>query len=143
MEDIVMQLVNPWFVVAALMVLVAVLQWWVMRTIHLKRLAEVRARHHSAQQAAATLLQQARQQTALVQLELAAAREAIKRRANAALPRPTAGAIARERLNKLLDEASAAQDALPPNGFADTMPSMQFAPSTSFGLLQRSSPTAM
>jgi len=139
----VVQLFNPWFVVAALMVLVAVLQWWVMRSIHRRRLAEVRARHQNAQQAAATLLQQARQQTAQVQLELAAAREAIKRRANAAPARATASAMARERLNKLLDEAPEAQDALPPNGFADTLPSMQFAPSTSFGLLQRSSPRAM
>jgi hypothetical protein len=116
-----------------------------MRRLHVKRLSAARALHQSAQQTAATLLQQARQQTTQVQLELAAAREAAKRRP-ASTPAPskpapvTADAAARERLNKMLDEAPQPEHAVPVDGFADTLPARLFPPSTSFGLLQRSSP---
>jgi hypothetical protein len=43
----------------------------------------------------------------------------------------------------MLDDAPMAERALPVDGFADTLPSRHFAPSTTFGLLQRSSPRAM
>lgn len=134
-----LQLFNPWFLVAALVPLVAALQWWLMRTLHLRRLAAVRARHQSLQQSAAKLLQQAREQTVQVQQELEAARQAARLRATTQAPRAVVSVTARERLNKMLDEAPQTRRALPADGFADTLPSLQFAPSTSFGLLQRSS----
>ena len=133
----------PWIIAIALAGLVAVVQWHVMSKLHLKRLAAVRAKHQNAQQSAATLLQQARQQTAQVQQELAAAREAAKLGQTTARARAAADkSAARQRLNRMLDDG-AARPALPNDGFADTLPSMQFAPSTTFGLLQRSSPRAM
>lgn len=133
----------PWFIAIALVGLVALVQWRVMQSLHRKRLAAVRARHQSAQQSAATLLQQARQQTAQVQQELAAAREAAKLGRTTARARAVAdSAAARQRLNRMLDDAPLAGRGLPLDGFADTLPSMQFAASTTFGLLQRSSPRA-
>jgi hypothetical protein len=143
MEDIVMQLFSFWLVGTTLVLGVFVLQWWILRKLHLKQLAAVRARHQSAQQSAATLLQQARLQTAQVQQALVAAREAAKRRQRPATARSPVTATARERLNKMLDDAAQTQPALPVDGFADTMPSLQFAPSTTFGLLQRSSPQSL
>jgi len=127
----------PWLIAAALVVVVAVAQWRVLTSLHLKRLAAARSRHQRAQESTATLLQQARQQTAQVQQALSAARETAKRRSPAAV-RPTVDSSARARLNKLLDDAPQAP-ALPANGFADTLPSRHFAASTTFGLLQRSS----
>jgi F0F1-type ATP synthase membrane subunit b/b' len=134
----------PWIIAVALAGLVAVVQWRVMSKLHLKRLAAVRAKHQSAQQSVATLLQQARQQTAQVQQELAAAREAAKLGQTTARARAAADkSAARQRLNRMLDDGAEARPALPKDGFADTLPSMQFAASTTFGLLQRSSPRAM
>jgi hypothetical protein len=135
----------PWFYAVALVAVVAVAQWRVMSKLHLKRLAAVRAKHQNAQQSAATLLQQARQQTAQVQQELAAAREAAKLGQTTARARAAAAdkSAARQRLNRMLDDGAAARPALPVDGFADTLPSLQFAASTTFGLLQRSSPRAM
>ena len=132
-----MQSYIPWLAAAALVLVVAVVQWQVMSRLHLKSLAAERLRFQRAQQSAAALLQGAHQQTATLQRELAAARELAKQLAPAAPTAPVDdGVAARERLNKLLDEA--APPALPVDGFADTQPSRQFAPSTSFGLLQRS-----
>lgn len=134
----------PWFFALALVALVAVVQWRVMHRLQRKRLAALRARHQSVQQSAVRLLQQARQQTAQVQQELAAAREAAKLGRTTAKARAAAGtAAARERLDRMLDDGAAARPALPVDGFADTLPSPPFAASTTFGLLQRSSPRAI
>ena len=134
-----MQSYIPWIVAAALVLVVAVVQWQVMTRLHQKSLAAERLRYQRAQQSAAAVLQGAHQQTATLQRELAAARERIQKVAPAASIAPVDdGVAARERLNKLLDEAP--PPALPADGFADTQPSRQFAPSTTFGLLQRSTP---
>ena len=136
-----MQSYIPWIVAAALVLVMAFVQWQVMTRLHQKSLAAERLRYQRAQQSAAALLQGAHQQTATLQRELAAAREVIKQVAPAATPAPVDdGVAARERLNKLLDEAP--PQALPVDGFADTQPSRQFAPSTTFGLLQRSTARA-
>ena len=127
----------PWLVAIALAAVVAIVQWRVMHTLQARRLAAVRAKHQSAQQAAATLLQQARQQTAQAQQELAAVREAARLGQTTGLR--VDHAAVRERLNQMLDDAPSAP-ALPADGFADTLP--QFAASVPFGLLQRSTPRA-
>ncbi len=133
-----MQSYIPWIIAAALVLVVAFVQWQVMTRLHQKSLAAERLRYQRAQQSAAALLQGAHQQTATLQRELTAARDLIKQVAPGASTAPPVddGAAARARLNKLLDEA--APPALPADGFADTQPSRQFAPSTTFGLLQRS-----
>lgn len=136
-----MQSYIPWLVAAALVAVVVVAHWQVMSRLHRKMLAAERLRFQRAQKSAAALLQGAHQQAATLQRELAAARELIKQVAPAAPAVPVDdGAAARARLNKLLDEA--APQALPADGFADTQPSPQFAPSTTFGLLQRSTAPA-
>ena len=136
-----------WWVTLLAVATVSAAQWWIVRAWHRRDIAALRARHVSAQQSAATLLQQARQQTALAQRELAAAQLAAKR-----VPRPEpvrpapAKAVAvvptRAQLDRMLDDATSARAAPPANGFADTMPSRQFGHSTSFGLLQRTSSAA-
>jgi hypothetical protein len=137
-----MQTYTPWFaaVAAVLVLVVAVAQWHIMSRRHLKRLAAERAGHRRAQQAAATQLQGAQQQSATLQRELAAARAALARRAAPGERDAPVddGVAAREQLNKMLDEAP--PPAMPVDGFADTQPSRQFAPSSTFGLLQRSTP---
>jgi len=122
----------PWLIAIALVAALGVLQWRVMHSLQLRRLA--------ADCWALWCL--ARQQTAQVQQELAAVREAAKLGQTTARARAAAGnAVARQRLNEMLDDAPMAE--LPKDGFADTLPSRHFAPSTTFGLLQRSGSRAM
>jgi len=129
-----MQLTQLWLMFATVLP-IAVLQWWGMRSIERKRIANVRARHLKSLQSADKLLQQSRQQNAQLQQELAAARLAVKR-----LPRPepsrrTPHPEARETLMRILDEAPPTRRALPVDGFAETMPSLQFPPGSTFGNL--------
>jgi hypothetical protein len=108
--------------------LVAALQWWATHLIHRKRLARAQARHLKAQQSTDKMLQQSRQQNTQLQQELAAARLAMKRhqrpQATPAAPVPDARAA----LMKILDQAPQRRT-LPVDGFAETMPSLQFQPS--------------
>ncbi len=129
-----MQLDHHWFVFA-LVLPIALLQWWATREIHRKRLAALQARHVKAQQSADVLLQQSRQQNTQLQLELAAARLAVKRlpRGEPSAPRPNPPS--RDTLMRILDEAPAARHRPPPDGFAETMPSMQFPHGSAFGAL--------
>ncbi|WP_372529142.1 hypothetical protein [Piscinibacter sp.] len=129
-----MHLIQFWLVVAIVLP-VALLQWWAMRRIHRKNLAAERARRLSAQQAATKLLHQTRQQIAQLQQELAAARLAAKRPPRPALPRPTRIPTARDSLMKILDEAPQPARGLPPDGFAETMPSLQFPHASQYGSL--------
>src|SRR5207244_4181506 len=94
-ERITMQLIQFWLV-AATVPPVALLQWWAMRTTHRKGLAAAHARHREAQQSAATLLQQSRQQIAQLQQELAAARLAAKCLTRVEPPRSTVSPAERD-----------------------------------------------
>jgi heme exporter protein D len=137
---IAMQAYTPWIVAVALALVVAVVLRQIMHRRHLKRLATERARHHRAEQASATQLQGARQQIAALQRELAAARHLNRGAGAVVAPSPVdAPAAARERLNRLLDEASPPE--LPAHGFADTQPAERDTRSTGANvLLQRSTP---
>jgi hypothetical protein len=129
---------TPWIVALLLALGVAVVQWQVLKRQHFKRLAVERARRHRAEKDTATLLQGAHQQIAALQRELAALRDAGSGVSAAIAPSPEAErATARERLNRMLDEAAPPQ--LPAHGFADTQPVERNTPSTDAGvLLQRS-----
>jgi len=111
-------------------------QWWAMRKAYRRDLAAARARYHAAQQAADTMLQQARRQYAQIQQELAALRQAATRPTVAATARAEAArreaarAQARDGLLNILDD-DAQRRTLPHDGFASTLPSQQF-PISSF-----------
>jgi hypothetical protein len=122
---------NAW-IPLTLTALVAGLQWWATRKAHQKKIAMVRARHLKAQQEADKLLQMSRQQNVQLQQELAMARLAVKRpQREPAAPAPAAApkVDARSALMKILDEAPSSRHAPPKDGFAETMPSLQFNPS--------------
>jgi hypothetical protein len=133
-----MQLIDSWPILAATVPPIVMLQWWVTRRIHHKELTATRAKHLAAKQSAATLLQQAREQSIQAQKELSAARQAASKAGRAPEPARVASASARAALIKTLDKESERKRALPRDGFADTLPSRQFTPTTSFGLLQPS-----
>jgi len=123
-----MYVFDLWLV--AIVPTVAWVQWWATRRAHRKQLAVARARHLSAQQAAAKMLQQSRQQITQLQRELAAARLAARR-----VPRAKSPSPARDAMAGILDDASRRTPALPVDGFADTLPSQQFSHSSAFGSL--------
>jgi hypothetical protein len=103
---------------------------------HRKVVEAMPARHSSNQKSATALLQQAREQSAHLQKELDSIRHPPGRNAGTERPQSAAIALAQAAMHRALDESPSKQSALPASGFADTIPSRQFAPSTSFGLLQ-------
>jgi hypothetical protein len=124
-----MQLDYVWITVT-LTALVAGLQWWATRKLHHRKIAGVRARHLKAQENTDKLLQMSRQQTLQLQQELAVARLAMQRpQRESAAPAPAPAVDARSALMKILDEAPSPRHVLPIQGFADTLPSLQFKPS--------------
>jgi hypothetical protein len=130
---------TPWIVAIVLALGVAVVQWQVLTRRHLKHLAAERARRHRAEKDSATLLKGAHQQIAALQRELAALRDAGSGVSAAVAPSPESEReSARERLNRMLEEAAPPQ--MPAHGFADTQPVERHTPPSDAGvLLQRSS----
>jgi len=119
--------IDPVWYTLCTMAPVALLQWWVTQKIHLRQLATAQGRHLKAQQATDKMLQQSRRQNAQLTQELAAARLALKRPPVAeSSARTRSAGDARNALMKILDEAPLSKRALPIDGFAETMPSMQF-----------------
>ncbi|HEV7914029.1 MAG TPA: hypothetical protein VGP22_09695 [Albitalea sp.] len=120
-----MQIIQTWLPIAIIPTL-AVLQWGVMRNVERKRLAAAKARHREAEQSAAKLLQQTRKQIAQLQQELATVKLQAKRTARPAPPPPQPEPEVRDTLLAMLDDAPPRRHALPVDGFADTLPSLQF-----------------
>jgi len=113
-------------VAGAIVVPVAVLQWWAMNRFHRRALVLAERRYVKAQQSTARMLQQSREQVAQLQKALAA--EQLKSgRTSRAQPRPTTSASApRVTVTKGPAEAPSARKETPANGFADTLPALQF-----------------
>lgn len=107
-------------------VAVAAVQWWATRRLHRQALARAQARHLKAQQLSDKLLQQSRQQNTQLQHELETARLGMRRQrvGPAAVPQPEPAA--RAALTRMLDAAPELKRSLQVDGFAETMPSMQF-----------------
>jgi len=132
-----MRMTEVWAVVATTAITIAVVQWWAMRTVYRRDLAAARARFQASQQAADTMLQQARRQYAQIQQELAVLRQLAPRPASAAAGRAEttrrdeARARSRDGLLNILDD-DAQRRTLPRDGFASTLPSQQF-PISAFG----------
>jgi hypothetical protein len=103
------------------------LQWWWHRRAHDRGMTRQHQRHALQLQNVTRNLEQAKRQIEQLQHDLAGARLQLKRlssHAEAARQQATA----REVLRRRLDEAAEATAArrLPPDGFADTLPSPQY-----------------
>lgn len=100
----------------------AALQWIVLQAQYRSALARQRARHVQHQQVANRSLEQAKRQIEQLQRDLDGARREVRLLSQAA----NRTASARNALERALDEATAAVAyKLPPDGFADTLPSPQ------------------
>jgi hypothetical protein len=117
--------INQWLLAASVATLLFV-EWWLVRTIYHRRLAASLTRRQLEQQAAAKLLAQTRQQIKQLQQEVAVLRPLAVRAARHTA-RPGAHiAAADATLSQRFDNAASARPALPVDGFADTLPSLQF-----------------
>jgi len=99
-------------------------QWSFHRALQRKALDGLKSRHLQQQLNVKGKLEQARRQIAQLQQELAAARLELKQRRDRAASQ-AAAATSKEALSRQLD-AAPARPRLPVDGFADTLPSLQF-----------------
>jgi heme exporter protein D len=109
---------------AALSVAVIAAQWIFLRSRYLKGITEQRARHQQAQQTTHQQLDQAKRQIGHLQHELSLSKQQIARLA-AKLPSP-ARPRAMAAPQRSRDEGAQERHSLPPDGFADTLPTPQF-----------------
>jgi hypothetical protein len=114
--------VYEWLLAASVAALL-LFEWWTMRMIYFKRLTASQARREQELQTAARLLAQSKQQIKQLQQEVAVLRPlAVRAARHVTQPSPAGKA-----LSQMLDSAPApARPTLPPDGFADTLPSLQF-----------------
>lgn len=103
------------------------LQWWWQRRMQGRSLARQQQRHVQQLQNVTRNLDQAKRQIEQLQHDLATARLQLKRVSSHAVVMQQQ-ASARAALQRTLDEAAEATAArrLPPDGFADTLPSPQY-----------------
>ena len=125
-----MSLMSLWPHLAVNGLVVAVVWAW-MHARYKKRLAVQKARHVQFQQASSRLMLEAKRQVAQLNKDLAAARLAVKlavqeRAAPARMPATV------KQTTKRIDVATTRMQ-LPVDGFADTLPSLQFSSDTTFG----------
>jgi len=118
----------PHFVVNGLVVAVF---WAWMHARYKKRLAVQKARHVQFQQASSRFMLEAKRQVAQLNKDLAAARLAVKLavQARAAPARVPAAVQTTRRV-----DMPTTRTQLPVDGFADTLPSLQFSSDTTLGL---------
>lgn len=117
-------IINLW--IAALVLGAAiVVQWAVLRARYRRALTLRHARHMRQQQTASCQLEQVKLQVEQLQQDLAAARLQVKRLTAAGAAPSQSRARAKEALERALDDATALRHRLPPDGFADTLPSPQ------------------
>ena len=118
--------INEWLLAAILGTLM-LFEWWAMRSVYRRQLQASLARRQLEGQTAAKLLAQSRQQIKQLQQEVAVLRP-LATRAARQVTRPAANiAAANEALSKKLDAAASPRSTLPVDGFADTLPTLQFA----------------
>ena len=119
-------------IVAGALAATAGLQWIITSRMHRRRLEQANARHAKAQQASSRFMQQAKKQIAQLQQELAASRLEVARLTRQQ-DRAGQQAAARQVLRESLASLAADPPAPPADGFADTLPSLQFPPDSVFG----------
>lgn len=119
-------------IVAGALTVSAGLQWAITRRVHRRRIELANARHAEAQQTSSRFMQQAKKQIAQLQQELAASRLELSRLTREQ-ERADQHEAARQVLRASLDSESANPRPLPADGFADTLPSLQFPPDSVLG----------
>jgi acetate kinase len=120
-------------IVAGALAATAGLQWIITSRMHRRRLEQANARHAEAQQASSRFMQQAKKQIAQLQQELAASRLEVARLTRQQDRAGQQQAAARQVLRESLASLAADGPAPPADGFADTLPSLQFPPDSVFG----------
>src|SRR5882762_8765409 len=126
-----MDLMSLWPYIVVNGLLVAVVWAW-MHARYKKRLASEKARYVQFQQASSRFMLEAKRQVAQLNTDLAAARLAVKRAVQErAAPARTPATV--KQTTKRIDVATT-RTQLPVDGFADTLPSLQFSADTTFGL---------
>jgi hypothetical protein len=111
------------WLVAGLMLILAVAEWAILRAVYRKRMAAVRARHLQMERSAVQFGQQAKRQIGQLQQELAAARLEAKHAAHARAEVRAAVAAASPAGK---GKPAPSRPQLPVDGFADTLPLLQF-----------------
>jgi hypothetical protein len=102
------------------------LQWSVLRGRYRSELTVQRARHQLQQQTTSQSLERARKQIGQLQHDLSAARLQARRHTSDDAALRQSRSLAKEALQRTLDDADASRRRLPQDGFADTMPSQEF-----------------
>jgi hypothetical protein len=112
--------------------LVVVVFWAWMHARYKKRLTVQKARHVQSQQTSSRLMLEAKRQVAQLNKDLAAARLAVKLAVQArAAPARVPAAVTQT--SRRVDMPTTRTE-LPVDGFADTLPSLQFSADKTFGL---------
>ena len=102
------------------------LQWSVLRSRYRSELTVQRARHQLQEQTTSQYLEQARKQIGQLQHDLSAAKLQARRHTTDDAALRQSRSRAKEALERTLDDGDASRRRLPPDGFADTMPSQEF-----------------
>lgn len=112
------------FIAVALVALAA--QALVMRAAHRRELARQQAKHQQHQQLVTGQVEQTRKQIGQLQSDLATARRELRQltRKSTAAPAQRDQAAIKQSLEREIDAASASRPQLPPDGFADTQPTL-------------------
>jgi peptidoglycan hydrolase CwlO-like protein len=110
-------------VIAAILAAQALL----MRATHRRTLARLHTKHQQHQQSLNGQFEQTRKQIGHLQSELATARRELRQltRKSPAVPAQRDPAAAKQAIEREIDAASAARHQLPPDGFAETQPSLE------------------
>jgi septal ring factor EnvC (AmiA/AmiB activator) len=118
-----------WTLVIATTLVALVTQALVMRAAHRRALARQHMKFQQHQQLLNGQFDQTRKQIGQLQSDLATARRELRElgKKSTAAPAQPDPAAARQALERELDAGSAARRALPPDGFADTQPSLDTA----------------
>ena len=105
-----------------------VIQALVMRTAHRRSLARQHTRHQQHQQTLNGQFEQTRKQIAQLQSELANARRELRqltKKSNPGVAVQRDPVAVKQSLEREIDAAGAARRPLPPDGFAETQPSVE------------------
>ena len=116
-----------WLVGAGALGILLVLEWWAVSRTYRQRLSTLQARRQLDLQTAARLLAQSKQQVTQLQQEVAILRPQVVRAAQKAVRPAGRSVAANESLSRMLDQPRPARVLPPVDGFADTLPSLQFA----------------
>ena len=116
-----------WLIGAGALVVLMVFQWWAVRRSYRQRLTTLQARRQLDLQTAARLLAQSKHQVTQLQQEVALLRPQVARAQQKAVRPAGRSVAANESLSRMLDERKPERVLPPVDGFADTLPSLQFA----------------